>query len=204
MIYFAGRATTAWTAISRVPWLKAIVYLEKGDRWQGGGLFTSSSTYWVNGSGCHLPARGESRLAPDLKFEPDGSYGGECPGVYYRRLQRDGWTLKDGLGEGACDRSAIFEKRLPRGWLLRKYAHADIHHPPGAGCYWDEHELEHPQLQVRLMNPQWEWADLDRGTLVWAEKGRLYRAELLDERLGEARMIFDFNPMKFEAREAPY
>src|SRR5436309_11030155 len=47
MIYFAmnGRwssaARASWTAISKVPWLKAIVLLPKGDCWQGGGLFTS-------------------------------------------------------------------------------------------------------------------------------------------------------------------
>src|SRR4051794_29912992 len=79
MIYFAARAAGAWTAISKTPWLKATVFFEKGDRWLGGGLFTSNSTYWVNGGGCHSPARDDSKLTPDLKYRPDGSYGGECP-----------------------------------------------------------------------------------------------------------------------------
>src|SRR5436853_4020818 len=57
MIYFAGRATNSWTAISKVPWLKAVVFFEKGDRWQGGGLFTSNSRYWING--CHTGVRNE-------------------------------------------------------------------------------------------------------------------------------------------------
>src|SRR5438067_10571875 len=30
----------SWTAISRVPWLKAVVLHGKGDCWLGGGLFT--------------------------------------------------------------------------------------------------------------------------------------------------------------------
>src|SRR5262245_25088258 len=89
MIYFAARASKAWTAVSRVPWLKATIFLEKGDRWQGGGLFTSNSKYWING--CHSSVRDEgSRLSEDLKFRPRGGYGAECPGVYYQRLQRDG------------------------------------------------------------------------------------------------------------------
>lgn len=60
MIYFArgGGARHAetrgpWTAVTRVPWLKAINLHGKGDCWNGGGLFTSNSRYRV--SGCPLP-----------------------------------------------------------------------------------------------------------------------------------------------------
>lgn len=51
LICFAmnGRPNTetggSWTAISRTPWLKAIVLLAKGDCWHGGGLFTRDC-YW--------------------------------------------------------------------------------------------------------------------------------------------------------------
>src|SRR5574341_2274100 len=41
MIYFANKGGGAWTAVSRVPWLKAISYYEKNNCWLGGGLFTS-------------------------------------------------------------------------------------------------------------------------------------------------------------------
>src|SRR5688572_29922645 len=61
LIYFArgGRrhAETkgSWIAVSRAPWLKALALYGKGDCWQGGGLFTSYSTYWLNG--CHFVVR---------------------------------------------------------------------------------------------------------------------------------------------------
>jgi hypothetical protein len=54
MIYFAmnGKSNLetggSWTAISRAPWLKALVLYGKGDCWHGGGLFTGDRTYWLN------------------------------------------------------------------------------------------------------------------------------------------------------------
>src|SRR5438477_7148753 len=175
MIYFVGKATSSWTAISKTPWLKAVVFFDSIGRWQGGGLFTSNSKYWVNG--CHSTIRDETNLKEDLKFQPRGGQGAECLSVYFPRLLRDGWTLKDqSLGQ------AIFEKVLPGGWTLRKYAFADVRHPEGAGCYWDEHELE--RGEKLLAYPKWEWADLDRDTLVWAEAGCLFRAPLMKEGIG--------------------
>jgi hypothetical protein len=209
MIYFAmngrwgSKTRGSWTAISRAPWVKAITLYPKGDCWQGGGLFTSESRYWLNG--CHEEATESAReLQQDAKFCPPGGYGAECPGVYYVRLQRDGWILKDRLSAGITDQMSIFEKPLPKGWLLRKYAHSEVGAPPGRGCHWDEHELEQPAHQRRLTYPQWEWAERDGESLVWAEGGCLYRAALHAKSLGERRLLMDFNPLEFERLVAPY
>ena len=209
LIYFArgGRRHAAtkgtWTAISRVPWLKAVVLLGKGDCWQGGGLFTSNARYWLNGCG-HFVVADSRELRPDPKFRPPAHYGAECPGVYYVRLQRDGWTLKECLSRIVGDACTVFEKPLPAGWILRKYAHAQTGAPPGKGCYWDEHELEDSQGIRRHTFPDWEWADRDGDRLVWAENGCLYRAEVDAEGLGATTMLHDFNAMEFERRVAPY
>jgi len=109
----------------------------------------------------------------------------------------DGWTLKE-----HARGQAIFEKPLPRGWTLRKYAFADTRHRPGTGCYWDEHELE--RGHQRIAASTWEWADRDGDTIVWAEAGCLHRAELRHEGLVAARVLYDFNLLEFERREAPY
>jgi hypothetical protein len=191
LIYFHRKATNSWTVVSRAPWLRGIAVWKKGDCWQGGGLFTSHRTYWLNG--CHCSGAESGEVQPDARYRPPAYYGGECTGVYYVRLQRDGWVLRErerGL--------AIFEKALAGGWLLRKYAHEDVNHPMGSGCYWDEHELEHPARRIAC--PGWEWAEEDRGTLVWAQGGCLYRGEPG----GEGRLLKDFNAMQFEARMAPY
>jgi hypothetical protein len=210
LIYFAmnGRWTAetkgSWTAISRAPWLKATALFGKGDCWNGGGLFTSKTKYWINDGYGHVVLRDTSQLTRDPDYRPSGRYGGECPSVYYHRLQRDGWMLKDKLSAGVSDECTVFEKKLPKGWRLRKYAHAQVGAPVGHGCYWDEHELEHPKQPHRIVLPKWEWAELDGETVVWAEDGRLYRAPLSKKELGPPKLLFDFNEMKFEARPAPY
>ena len=208
LIYFAmngkwsSETKGSWTAVSRAPWLKAIVLLGKGDCWLGGGLFTGKSKYWLNGDGFVI--RDSPEVQRNTHFKPHGQYGGECPSVYYRRLQRDGWTLKDQLKESRSNTWTVFEKPLPKGWILRKNAHAEVSAGPGKGCYWDEHELEKPELEQRRSFPDWEWADLDGRTLVWAAQGCLYRARLESTGLGVPKLLLDFNDMKFEAREAPY
>ena len=210
LIYFAmnGRWTSeargSWTAISRAPWLKAAVLLGKGDCWQGGGLFTSNSRYWLNGGDCHVVLQDSDEVERDRKFRPTAWYGGGCPSVYYLRLQRDGWILKDRLDAGISDVFTVFEKPLPNGRVLRKYAHGEVNPGPGKACHLDEHEIEHAELARRITFPNWEWADLDGETLVWAEDGCLHRAPVLATEIGEACVLFDFNGMKFERRIAPY
>ena len=148
--------------------------------------------------------REDAKLAEDAKYVPEGSFGAECPGVYYRRLLRDGWKLEMSVGPGRVSPCTVFSKSLPHGWILRKFAYADVDHPIGAGCYWDEHELEHTGRKALLSVPAWEWAERDGEALVWAEKGVLYRALVKPAGPADAKALYDFNPMQFEARPAPY
>jgi hypothetical protein len=64
--------------------------------------------------------------------------------------------------------------------------------------------LEHPKRKALLSAPAWEWAERDGSTLVWAEKGILYRAIVNSSGPASAKVLYDFNPMRFEARKAPY
>jgi hypothetical protein len=207
LIYFAmnGRFRSptkgSWTAISRAPYLKALVLLGKGDCWHGGGLFTSAKKYWLNNGYGHLPMRESAEVQRDEGYRPVAYYGGECPGVYYLRLQRDGWQLREGASDRDC---VVLEKPLPHGWVLRKYAHAQVGAPPGKGCYWDEHELEHVESGERIDGSKWEWAELDSRRLVYAEAGSLFAASLKRSGLAEPEQLADFSDLKFEALKAPY
>lgn len=50
----------------------------------------------------------------------------------------------------------------------------------------------------------WEWAEpWDKG-VQFASKGALWFVPFTKAGLGEAEMIYDFNDMMFENREAPY
>ena len=206
LIYFAmnGRWSSktkgSWTAVSRVPYLKAITLFSKGDCWNGGGLFLSDEDFWLNDGYGHVAETSATYPRRNATFRPAAYYGGECLTVYFNRLQRDGWALvnKDNFG------AVLFEKPLPNCWTLRKLAFAEIGAPPGRGCYWDGHELEHKPSGTLLAFPEWEWADLDRRRLVWAAEGKLWTGRLGDGKISRQRLLHDFNGMEFEAKPAPY
>jgi hypothetical protein len=209
LIYFAmnmksSETRGSWTAISLTPYLKAITLYAKGDCWLGGGLFTSNKTYWLN-DGCTDEILTESpEVRRDLTYQPLGNYGGECPSVYYRRLQRDGWAYVNQISSGWGNKVDIFEKILRDGWLLRKFAHAEVGAPPGKGCYWDEHELWHAKSGALIECPSWEWAEVERGRLVWAARGQLWAGDLHEGAVQDQKVLYDFNDMQFEPVEAPY
>ncbi|RZM77703.1 hypothetical protein [Leptolyngbya iicbica] len=210
LIYFAmnghwqSEAQGSWTAISQAPYLKALTLFPKGDCWQGGGLWTGHTRYWLNG--CHDEAlfNHANKLRRDLKFQPSTYFGAECTGVYYPRLLRDGWQLLEQREIAKWQSQDIFEKPLGHGWRLRKIAHAEVGAPVGKGCYWDEHQLRHPASGTTQNYPDWEWAELDGDRLVWAEHGKLLAGRIHHGGLSQATELFDFNPMQFQPRQAPY
>jgi len=209
LVYFAmdgkwqGEMKGSWTAVSRAPYLKALAIYRKGDCWHGGGLWTGDRSYWINDGYGHEEVRTAQRLSRDRAWHPSLYWGGEDTGVYYPRLQRDGWRYIGHRNIGPMNSISTFEKPAPRGWTLRKIAHEEVSDKPGKGCYWDEHELA--RGDVVLKRPDWEWADLDGSKLAWAEKGCLYRAGIdAKEGHGPPTLLHDFNGMQFERRRAPY
>jgi hypothetical protein len=207
LIYFAmnGRFSSpvrgSWTAISRAPYLKAIALFAKGDCWHGGGLFSGPRKYWINEGYGHVPIQTTTEVQRDPDYRPGPYWGGECPGVYYLRLLRDGWEHKAELSSKTCD---VFEKPLLYGLTLRKFAHAQSGAPPGKGCYWDEHEVELGNSAARTDGATWEWADLDARRLVFTEAGCLYESRLSAKGVGEKKLLADFSELKFQAIAAPY
>jgi hypothetical protein len=210
MIYFAmnGKwtfeARGSWTAISRAPYLKAISLFAKGDAWNGGGLFTGPKTYWLNGADYHTSLRDSGELRRQATTKLPEYEQGECLGVYYPRLMRDGWTRVVCREPGKWLFIDLFDKPAGAGWVLRKFAHRQIHAPAGKGCYWDQHQLLHPATGTEMTFPDWEWAEIDGKRLVWAEHGKLYAGTLGQEGLTTQTLLYDFSDMQFEAKEAPY
>jgi hypothetical protein len=212
LIYFAmdgkwqSETGGSWTAVSRAPWLKAFALYSKGDCWEGGGLFLSNNRYWVNDryfSRARILSESHqlTRAAEDTRSQ---SFGAEDTGIYYPRLQRDGWTLCGHRENGAWNAVTFFEKPLASGWVLRKIAHEQVGSPPGKGCYWDEHELIDCTGKISPC-PSWEWADVEGNEVLWAEGGCIYRAvPSKDDARRDQRLLHDFNAYKFEPIEAPY
>jgi hypothetical protein len=209
-IYFAanGRWNSeskgSWSAISRAPYLKAIAFFPKGDCWHGGGLWTGKREYWLNGGDSHEILRDSTEVSRARAYRPEKNYGGECPGVYYPRLARDGWNLVRYEEKGRWAERHYFEKPAGNGWMLRKTAHSRLEHPPGEGCYADGHELIREGSEEVLSFPRWEWADVDGKRIVWTEKGKLFAAKLARHGLKDEIELWDGNALKFAPLEAPY
>ena len=219
-IYFAMngqwvRGVGSWTAIAKVPWLKAIVFFPKGDCWFGGGLFLDDNFYWLNDG----PYGHDFELAFDNNnyrfldtnevkrnrtYHPPNYYGGECLNVYYNRLQRDGWKLIERSKKAYFNSETILERQLSDKWILQKICHEQINSPPGKGCYWDEHIIYNTTGKL-LVYPDWEWAEWWENSIYYAEKGCLYQVKIESpNQLSKPKLLHDFNDYKFDAIQAPY
>lgn len=213
LIYFAmngkwdSKTGGSWTAISKAPWLKAIELYGKGDCWEGGGLFLSNNRFWLNDRyfSPDKTLHQSSEITRDDSFQPEGEFGAEDTSVYYRRLIRDGWELTSQKEIRKWNSETIFQKVIPKGWLLRKIAHEQVNSPKGKGCYWDEHQLINRESEVTLTFEDWEWAELDRKSIVWASRGCIYRANIKNHtEIEEPKLLYDFNQLEFEEIVAPY
>jgi hypothetical protein len=210
LIYFAmngqwqSKVKGAWTAISRAPYLKAVTLYAKGDCWHGGGLFGSSAEYWLNDGYGHQRLQEDKHLRRVTRYPWHESYGGECLGVYYIRLQRDGWVMKETIRDKSGDHLTVFEKPARNHWVLRKRAHATTNHPVGRGVYYDTHELFNTKTGEAVELEPWEWADVDDRWLLWAAEGCIYRGRVGVHGLHGAKLLYDARPLRFERIKAPY
>lgn len=213
LIYFAmngkweSETGGSWTAISKAPWLKAISLYGKGDCWEGGGLFLSNNSFWLNDRyfSAGRVLKESEKIRRNESYVPEGTFGAEDTGVYYRRLIRDGWKLCGHIENGKWNAITIFEKQCPKGWIIRKKAHEQVGSPKGKGCYWDEHELYNEESKATIACDDWEWAEVDKKTIVWASKGCLFRAHIDSSlKIGDPKLLYDFNGLEFEEIMAPY
>jgi len=197
-------SSPSWTAISRAPYLKALDLWFNGTAWNGGGLFLDNRKAWLNapapGIATLRRARFDLKLDISQDFPFDTYYGGECPGVYFPRLLRDGWTAKH-----QAENSIVYEKPLAFGWALQKLF---VNGPPrgsGYGCYWERHRIINPVRRLKIDGTGWRWADYDapRSRILYAKNGMLFALPVAED-FGTPVMLRNFNDMKFEPLKAPY
>ena len=220
LIYFAGdhhwtsdpsdmlRGT--WTAISRMPYLRAMHLYGWGHSWNGGGMFIDNHTYWLNVGepmGYESAGRIECGLcATDTAPEGVTPMMGEDPVTYVPRLLRDGWVQvargPDGQGRQGHDTTALtFQKEIRPGWRLEKIFYTGVSAGPLGKPYHEMHRVIGPQGTVDFAA---EWAEVWEGHLLWANAGCLWRCGMHAMGLGEVTMVADLNDMRFEAIAAPY
>ncbi|NOT71851.1 MAG: hypothetical protein HOP09_11415 [Hyphomicrobium sp.] len=167
--------------------------------YEGGGLFLSDASYKLHAIWAGRTRKKASSLVRDDNSGPEIDGTGDLP-VYFARLKRDGWQRLTG-------QEKVFDKLLPCGWILRKHLRGKYtaKSERGRGLSWDEHELINTQSGASIDGNNWEWADWDRNSIVWATKGCLYRASIKSNlEIGSPAMLHDFTPYTFEEREAPH
>lgn len=197
-------SSPSWTAISRAPYLKALDLWFNGTAWNGGGLFTDDKKIWLNAPAPDIavqyPVRSGSGFGASQDLPFDTYFGGECPGVYFHRLARDGWAEKH-----RAENSVIYEKPLMFGWALQKLFVNGRPDREGYGVYWERHRIINPERRLKIDGTGWRWADFDapRNRILYAKNGALFALPVAPD-FGTPVMLRNFNDMKFEAIRAPY
>lgn len=201
--------TYAWTAVSRAPWLTALALWPKGDCWWGGGLFLDPDTLWLN----HRP----DQATPHPKHRPTGLHvqpnpdaAGEDEPIYRRRLERDGWVLRQewvtewtGLGRGYVTHAP--EERVRGHPLKASRTLAIVLRRRIDNLSYREHfEVEGAPRPVALPPGPLDWLDWDtRGRLVALTGGRIWGAEVEGTNVGSFTELIDLRADKPETREPP-
>lgn len=190
LVIFAGKGGTRWwTAVSRVPWLTAIAFFPQDSTWGGGGAFAAPGVVWRNGSGPAdtLPPD-ELRPAPADAF-PHSTDGFHMGSTQVALMQTRDWRLLRGESY-----DAVLARDLPDGGLI------ELSFAIGAR---DRAIISNRYTLIGRDGTRaetgWEWADIWRGRLQYADRGALWELNA-----GTPQLIRDFTDMMPERRQAPY
>jgi hypothetical protein len=214
LIYFVGayrNPMRTWTAVSRPPFLTALLLWPKGDAWGGGGLFENERTLLLN-HGSHQQKLAEGfRVPPTIKVGLlDRKDGGEDQPVWSSRLERDGWRLKRRgkyrkTQSNPRSWSECVQKELrvksSGAWTLEMQL-AGIKEADGP-WYVMEYRVVDQRGSVVLDLGRADWADWSHdGDLLFAKDGCLFRARV-HKRNGpaEPKKLIDLSGLKFEPVE---
>jgi len=190
-ISFAGKGGTRWwTAVSRAPWLTAIALVPQDSTWGGGGAFAAPGQVWLNGSGSSdaLP-RGELHPAPPDAF-PHSTDGFHTGGTYAALMQARGWRHLGGASyDAVLCRDLPGAGRIEASFALRA---------PGRAIVSNRYTLI--DADGARKQTGWEWADLWRGRIQYAENGALW--DMVPG--APPRLIADLSGLSPSRRRAPY
>ena len=195
LIYFAldgrwsSRAKGAYTAISKVPYFSALKLAPVGHTWGGGGVWSSE----------HYDGVGESRAAIPLPVEAKQGFGFADRSVYFPRLLRDGWRMtKLSRYSGLHVGHGVFVRDLEAGVRLVKVGKEN------SKAEMESHTVISIDGTVLEEHPDWEWADVYRGRLLYAKHGKLWAQKIHQHSRGDALVIYDLNQMRFRTLAPPY
>jgi hypothetical protein len=183
LIYFAAKYRSplyTWTAVSRPPFLTALLLWPKGDAWG-----EPSGIYAGRGEDDPILSQRLLRDGWKLRQAPEGWENKPKSRIWHEFTKKAIWAKSSG------------------SWTLEMLV-AGIHERDGS-WYVLEHQILDAQGRVALDLGRSDWADWSRsGELFFAREGRLFRI-VVDGKseLGAPEELIDLRDLKFEASVAP-
>ena len=186
---------TAWTAVSRAPYLKAVAFWEQDSTYGGGGQFMGDRLT------CRDDVQSGIIQGPDNLPHPSKPYlwGDIHLGKYHFRLRREGWQPS----AASSPETEVWEKKHA-DWTLHQFMPSGLDNPVGRGVYWQWIQAQHLPTSETLGDQSWEWADFDGDRLVWAQAGKLFATQIWNGGHGDILELADFNDWTFQPIQAPY
>ena len=200
--------TYAWTAVSRPPWLTALALWPKGDCWHGGGMFLGERRLALN----HRPeaAIPHPKHKPrGLEVIPDPNATGEDDPLYSRRLDRDGWRLRQAWQVEYRGPPRHYETVIPE--LRARHRGGNATGPAvvmerrlDGFRYRETFSLDGIASDLGPTPAGADWLDWDHaGRLALLRDGRLWIAEAVGSGYSAFRELADFRSDTPIDREAP-
>src|SRR5688500_3020636 len=200
LVYFASKFTYrtqrdpeytyAWTAVSRPPWLTALALWPKGDCWHGGGMFDGNRrlllSHWPSVAIPHPDHRPRG-----LRVIPDPKASGEDDPLYSRRLDRDGWTVRQAWEVEYRGRPWHFHTVTPEIRVRRRPGTARepaivMERRLDGFSYRESFRLEGATSPAGIPTANADWLDWDHaGRLVRLSEGRLSVADVVAGKCSE-------------------
>jgi hypothetical protein len=201
LIYFAAKykgALQSWTAISRPPWFTAVAVWPKGDGWNGGGQFVGPKEIALNHLS-HESAPHSEFTAGCARFKVRNlaTSRGEDGPIWPEILKRDGWMVENG---SALETWSKPHPRFPVKLTMSIESIGD----PNSSWYVIHYGIFDSTGAVVFDLGWLDWADWgNRGDLLFAREGRLFRLPVKRGKVGSEKLLSDFNADRFESIQAP-
>jgi len=197
-----------WTGVSRPPWFTPLALWPKDHTYYGGGLFLGDHRLLLNHPPDDAVPRAGREPKGDLRVDTNPKAHAEY--VYWRRLEREGWELRQEL---------VFEHLDGKGRYVTHSPEERLRGPPNDGMpfiiltrriegawysFQKTFRLEGASNEVELPPGPLDWLDWDsEGRLIALSGGRIWAATVDENRVSRFAELLDMRDDRPEERTPP-
>lgn len=206
----------AWTAVSKTPYLSALLLWPKKSTWGGGGLFKNESEILLNHNEIEmqLGTRWQRPKSINIRQIAAWAGGGEDNPILEERLRRDGWEPVQPRNDYETVENMQIPFETPITIAKQILVTATL-----------QYSLEWIWLGLKELNGPWwvtqfivrdangkcvlnlgrcDWADVDRnGDILFANSGKIFRLVKGQFDIEVAKELIDLRNSKFERVKVP-